>query len=900
MAQTRPRFQVVLHQRLLHHVRTPRVVQELRVPVEVVSAIDQHFDWFDDEIQTLKDFTGDINATWETNRPCYKHLGLEGYGGTYRLGRLISTQPGVAQMMNWNRELRDSILAYGYDQFDITHALPTVIFHYFKDLNLPNLDAAIKELDAPTMDRNAIKHVVTRVLQGCNVENTPENLDVMQCEWFDGLCVEARKIHLAMENRYPGFVELCKAKRVKDKKPEEQWPSTAIQIFYNDVESVLQTKAASKLDGALINCDALFVPKTFRGNALEILNELHAGMGIRYVHKPMAQPVNIPAIDIALDRVHGIVAQDAAIGVYGHWKTEFERTNFYLAEKNQFVTLDPDTRALYVTPTSRMIDTRYAYDADNVKAWIADASRLTYRRIVNCPPPQICSPRDFNLWGFSSEFRAATLPELGVKDDMDELVAPVLEMFRRIVSNNQAHFNYLLSYMADSLQNPGIKRAQYIGMFGQQGVGKNELMERFWMDKIIGSDLCATYTSISQWAGPYEDGWQTKMWVMVHEAEYKDFTAHYQFLKGVTGSEKVDSNTKYGAKMNIMFYGRIIMLSNYANAFNEDNVISRRQGLRCVASSFRSVPNALQILRSAKVQRAFYDYLMDFDVDNWDPERDRVDSSLLHDANFLTTFRKEQGNMMMVLMSLCLDHLYERFRRLDDEAEVHEYKMMFTLPSAAIYDAYFELCNFDADEKRAKNAHVVNMAALSSILDPGNTLKLLNQRRARQPYFRGANQMVKPSFEINYPKMKKAIEDRMAELEVDKFIDVQYEKERVIAKIDAYHEKFIEGGWEYRPSVVQTLDVPKTKTAHYGKPGGEHKYVIRQGGMIVFGSDELEDINRQLGEAWVEECEYDDGRVVEVMHVQGREIDLGSRYMRPYGKTMLELRFPFYVRNRAT
>ena len=899
MAQTRPRFQVVLHQRLLRHVRTPRFVQALRVPAEVVSVIDQRFDDFDAEIQTLKDFGGDIKATWELNRPCYKNLGAQGYGGTYRLGRFVPAQGGVAQIMGWNRELRDSILAYGYDQFDITHALPTVIFHYFKDLELPNLDTAIKELDAPTLSRNAVKHVVTRVLQGCNIENTPENLDVMQCEWFDGLRAEANKIHAAMEDRYPGFVALCKAKRVKDKKPEEQWPSTAIQIFYDDVESVLQSQAALEVD-AMINCDALFVPKTFRGNALTILNELHAGMGIRYVHKPMVQRWNIPDIDAALDRVHDIAAQDAAIGVYGHWKTEFERTNFYLTEKNQFITLDHDTRALYATSTSRMIDTRYAYDADNVKTWIADPDRLTYRRIVNSPPPQICSPKDFNLWGYSSEFRAATLPELGPNDNMDELVAPVLEMFRCIVSRNPSHFDYLLSYMADSLQNPGIKRAQYIGMFGQQGVGKNELMERFWMDKIIGPELCATYTSVSQWAGPYEDGWQTKMWVMVHEAEYKDFTTHYQFLKGVTGSEKVDSNTKYGVKINIMFYGRIIMLSNYANAFNEDNVISRRQGLRCVASSFRSVPNALQILRSAKVQRAFYDYLMDFDIDNWDPERDRVDSSLLHDANFLTTFRKEQGNMMMVMMSLCLDHLYERFRRLDDEAEVHEYKMVFTFPSAAIYDAYFEFCNFEADEKRARNAHIVNMAALSSILDPGNTLNLFKQKQARHPYFRAGQQLNKPSFEINYPKMKKAIEERMGELEVDKFIDVQYEKERIITKIDSYHDKLIEEGWEFRPSVVQTLDVPKTKTAHHGKPGDEFKYVIRQGGMVVFGSDDLEDINRELGEAWVEECEYDDGRVVEVIHVQGREINLGNRYMRPYGKTMLELRFPFYVRNRAT
>lgn len=902
MAQTRPRFQVVLHQRLLRNVRTPRIVQDLRIPVEVVSALAGAVDDFPQEIGILKDIDGDVKAVWELTRPSYKNLAVDTYGGTYRLGRFLAPREGVAQIMGWSRNLRDGLLSYGYDQFDIAHALPTIIYHYFKDLNLPHLANAIKELDFPTMDRAAVKQVVTRVLQGCNVENTPQNLDVMQCEWFDGLCAEARKIHEALRSRYPGFVDLCKAKRRKDKKPEEGWTATAIQIFYDDVESVLQMEAAVALDNPfiLINCDALFVPKCYPHDTLAILDELHGGMGIRYVRKPMVQPVGIPAIDVALDRAHGVVAGGGAIGVYGHWKMEFERRNFFLEEKNQFVTLDHRTRSMYFTQAARMIDTRYAYDADNVKTWIADPSRLTYSRIVNCPPPGVCGGNDFNLWGFSSAFRASTLPELGPEEDVDQLVAPVLEMFRCIVSHNHRHFDYLISYMADSLQNPGIKRAQYIGMFGQQGVGKNELMERFWMDKIIGPDLCATYTSISQWADNFEDGWQSKMWVMVHEAEYKDFTSYYRFLKGVTGSEKVDSNTKYGAKMKLMFYGRIIMLSNYANAFNEDNLISRRQGLRCVASSFRSVPNALQTLKSTKVQRAFYDYLMDFDVDNWDPERDRVDSTLLRDANFMSAFRKEQGNMMMVLMYMCLDRLYERYRRLDDKAEVPEYQRTFCFPQAAIYDAYYNLCNFESDEKRGKNAHVVNMAALSSILDPGNSLKIFQQKRARLPFHRAGLQMVKPGFEINYPAMKKAIEERMGALEVDKFIDVQFEKENILANIDAYHQEQLDAGWEYRPSVVQVLDVPRTKTAHFAKPGDKYKYVIRQGGEVVFGSDDLEDINRELGEAWIEECEEEGGRVVEVIHVQGREINLGDRYMRPYGKTMLELRFPFYVRNRAT
>lgn len=577
-----------------------------------------------------------------------------------------------------------------------------------------------------------------------------------------------------------------------------------------------------------------------------------------------------------------------------------QATNFYLSSVDKFVTINERTRELYYTSWKNMMESRYPFYKEELKKWYADPDRRTYHRIVNQPPPNICNARDFNMWGFNAVFRASTLPELGPDDDMMALVAPVLECFRRIVSGNQDHFDYLMHYMADSLQNPGLKRAQYVGMYGEQGVGKNELMERFWLDKIVGPGLSVTYKSIGEMAEKYETGWHDKMWVMIHEVEYKDFVAHYQFIKGVTGSLHQISNTKHGALQSIEFYGRIIMLSNYANAFNEDNLISRRQGLRCVASSFRDVPNALEIMDDPKVQRAFYDYMMDYDLEGWDAERDRVDSSALQDANFMTTFRKEQGNMMMVLMHCALDKLYEIYRKIDDKASVQPtYLEEFAFPQSIIYDAYFELCNFEADEKRTKNAHLVNMAAMGTQLDAGGMKKLIGQAgRARHPFFKGKLQMVRPGFRANYPLLKNAIQERMDKYIVEEHFDIQQETERIVAKLEAYHQEQLDAGWEYRPNVVVTIgqEPRATKTAHYNKPGEMPAYVIKEKGEVVFASDDLEEINKELGEAWVEDR---DG--VQILHhpKTGKQCKLGDTYMRPHGKMMIEKQFPFYVRDRT-
>jgi len=898
--QARPRYEVVLHQRLLSRSRAPRVIQDLRIPIEVVNAVAGHFDEYDNEVMLMRDFGGDVKATWEVKRPDYNKLAVD-YPGTYRIGRLVHPSTSISRIMSWRSEIRNAVLAYGYDQYDISHALPSVIFHYFKDLELPNLDSAIKDLER--VGGRPMKDVVTRTLQGCAIPNTPPHLDIMQCEWYDGLVEEAAKIKVAMQVRYRGFVELCKAKRRRDGEPEADWLSTAIQIFYNDIESTLQVKSMEALgehcdkSTIILNCDALFVPKLVQVDVLELLNELHSAIGIKYTLKPMMQHVNVPDIDLALERVFGGQAQDAVQGAYQVWKQRFEESNFYLAEKDLFVTINHADKKLYFTGYNAMVDSRYAFDKDNVFNWIKDPDRLTYNHIVNVPPPAICRTTDFNLWNFGSGFRAADLPELGPDDDVEELVAPVLECFKCIVSGNEEHYTYLMNYLADTLQNPGIKRAQYIGIFGEQGVGKNELMERFWMDKIIGPNLSAVYGTVGEWAGPFEDGWQPKMCVMVHEAEYKDFSTHYNFLKKVTGSLYQSSNTKYGAKLSIAFYGRIIMLSNYANAFNEDNLISRRQGLRCIASSFRSVPNALEILGREKVQRAFYDYLMDMDLEGWDPETNRVDSKALHDANFMTTFRREPGNMMAILLYMTLDKLYEMFRKVDDNADPPEYKRKFTFPQTFLLVAYYDLCGFETDGKRGKNAHVVSMVTLASKLCPGNPQGLMSQKVDRYyQYKKGDKVLQRPGFRVDYYALKTAVDDFMAKCEIEKFVDIQSETEIALSKIEAYHEELLEKmGWEYTPEKVRFLEVPKTKSAHRNRPGESPAYLVRQGAEVIFRSDDLEEINKELGEAWVEECETG----AQVLHINNTEINIGDRYMRENGKTMLELRFPAYIRDRT-
>lgn len=885
----RPRFDVLLHERLLRPTRTKPLQQSLFIPIEVAGA-------FKDAIPELGDYTyNDIQVKWQPSRPSY--LGLcNDYEGTCRLGRFQNPHGGVQGILNWRKENRDAVLAYGYEQYDIAHAMPTIIYHYFKDLNLPNLRLAIDLLDENPPNRAALKHVITMVLQGCNVENELQYMDIMQENWYDALVLEAKKIHRAFKERYPGFVALCKAKRVADRKDPNSWSSTAVQIFFNDVESLLQVKSLQAIGKGVINCDALFVPSTLDMPVLQVLNDLHADMGIRYVHKPMQRTKNIPHIDDAILRVHGVHAQDEERGAYQVWKADFERNNFYLAEKDVFITLNHRTKQIYSTSKANMVESRYAFDKEHVKEWIADPGRLSYDRIINAPPPCVVNPRDFNLWGFNNQFRASTLPDLEEGDNMMELVQPVLDIMRCMVSKNEEHYDYLVRYMADSIQNPGIKRAQYIAVFGKQGVGKNEFYERFWMDKIIGPELCASYGSLAGMGAKFEDGWQSKMCVLIHEVDFKDFSAHHQFLKSVTGSEMVDMETKYGIKVKVHFFGRIIMLSNYVNAFTSDSMVARRQGLRCTASSFREVEGALNHLRNPKVQRAFFNYLSDLNLEGWDPELHRVDSDNLREANFMTTFMRTQGNSMLVVLYAGLDRLYELYRRPFDN---EQYNNHLIFPVSAITEAFFEYTGWESNKN--SNAPNTHLASLPGILDVPDK-NLFPRKNAKTLYRKGGKTQPKACVSLDYTEVKALIENKVQELNLGAYLDLEDIKTRVVAKVDKYHQDQIDAGFEYRPATIQFLDVPKTKTAHRNKPGESPRYTIRQGGQTIFGSDDLEEINQQLGEAWVEDV-IDAGqndKHVQILHYNGRTEYLDDKYLKDFGTTMLELRFPAYVHDRTT
>ena len=96
-----------------------------------------------------------------------------------------------------------------------------------------------------------------------------------------------------------------------------------------------------------------------------------------------------------------------------------------------------------------------------------------------------------------------------------------------------------------------------------------------------------------------------------------------------------------------------------------------------------------------------------------------------------------------------------------------------------------------------------------------------------------------------------------------------------------------------------TAPAPKKKVlqVHHNKPGHSPTYVVKDRGEIVFGHDDLEEINKYVGEAYIKI--RDDGVWVLVNPFRKLEIVLDDEYKGEHGKTKLEMKYPWYRKSRV-
>lgn len=158
--------------------------------------------------------------------------------------------------------------------------------------------------------------------------------------------------------------------------------------------------------------------------------------------------------------------------------------------------------------------------------WREHPKKRSYRTVGFWPPPLTCHERDYNLWtGFSVQ---PLLPEdpahRSSQDTLREWADQHAKagcqlyldmMFEVICAGNQDHYDYLLKWMAFTVQQPGIPIEVSVMMKGELGTGKGTFARTF------GSLFGRHYTHLDrteQLAGKFNAAISGKILVFADEA----------------------------------------------------------------------------------------------------------------------------------------------------------------------------------------------------------------------------------------------------------------------------------------------------------------------------------------------------------------------------------------------
>jgi hypothetical protein len=185
------------------------------------------------------------------------------------------------------------------------------------------------------------------------------------------------------------------------------------------------------------------------------------------------------------------------------------------------------------------------FNSDEV--WIKSRNRRVYSRIRFSPKAR---PGELNLW--HSPFLEPLAGDCSL----------LLNLIRdSLCDGNEINFNWLIRWYAHIFQFPGVKVTSVpVFVSTKEGVGKG-LVNETVMRKILGT-LYVKVCGLGSLTRKFNDDLSKRWLTYIDEASIDDDKHASSVLKGLTGSEKMTVEYKYGTVHEVDNFSRYIVASN--------------------------------------------------------------------------------------------------------------------------------------------------------------------------------------------------------------------------------------------------------------------------------------------------------------------------------------------------
>ena len=264
-----------------------------------------------------------------------------------------------------------------------------------------------------------------------------------------------------------------------------------------------------------------------------------------------------------------------------------------------------------------------------VRRWLADPEMRAYERADTYPPPMAPPPEVFNLWdGFAVQrYRTVGLDggDHGSAQVHPGVQALIGHVHMLVGATADGATDYVLDWLAQIFQEPGVKRGIALLLVGREGAGKNRLTDLLKL--MVGEDkFLETANPGSVLYGRFTEPRRGKLVVVINEATAKDNHASNDLLKDMITSSSFVCEAKGRDAVTQRCYDRFMFCTNNVNVLRI-NPDSRRYVVFEVSSErvgdtqyFRELSAHID---DADTRRLFYKLLMARDLSGRDWMNDR-------------------------------------------------------------------------------------------------------------------------------------------------------------------------------------------------------------------------------------------------------------------------------------
>ena len=431
--------------------------------------------------------------------------------------------------------------------------------------------------------------------------------------------------------------EVEKLKKKQDKNTTEfKIRSSTVSIYFQEIEnSILEEIYFYCIENKYISeccslCyDGLMIEKT--NYKPELLNELNVliknkfGFNLKFTEKKMTH---------YLDELDEHIIE--SVDEYDTIKKEFELNNFKILDPISFATIKKDG-GLIIRSKKEFYDVyeNLSYKGINkakeeeekpfIKQWLQDKNNRTYNNIDFLPMQQA----PLNVYNTFRGYEAEKKELFNV----DIMNSKIMMHIKHLCDNDDNATDYFIKTLARKLQQPYNLTNTALIFKSKEGAGK-DLFFNWLGNKIIGSEYYFNTDKPELLFGKFNSVIENKILVIMNETSGKDTYSINENIKCAITAEintiEHKGQKPYKNANNIQY----IFLTNNDNPVKVPHGDRRFCGIECdntICNNKEYFDALIAEMNREQYDKAFYNYLMSIDVNNYDFTNNRPITKFYND-----------------------------------------------------------------------------------------------------------------------------------------------------------------------------------------------------------------------------------------------------------------------------